>query len=270
MFKAVVHTVAQPPHPVLERYYVSERERSARVNEMFDAAAADYDRIESAMSLGSGKRYRRIALTRAGLAAGMHVLDVGCGTGVLAQEAARIVGAHGSVSAIDPSSGMLAQARGRQVTRAVQGVGERLPFADASFDLLCMGYALRHVADLNVAFREFRRVLKPDGIALLLEITAPKTPTAHTLLKLYLKHFIPAISRLSRRGRAASRLMSYYWETVESCVPPAVIVDALRAAGFERIERRVQVGVFSAYQAVSRTTPSAARPPLLEKEGRDS
>lgn len=248
-----INPATQPPHPVLKRFFANERERHARLNEMFDAAAPDYDRIESAMSLGTGRRYRRKALVRAGLAAGMHVLDVGCGTGVLAQEAAHIVGAHGLVSAIDPSVGMLAQAHRRQVMRAVQGVGERLPFADASFDFLCMGYALRHVADLNAAFREFRRVLKPHGIALILEISAPQSRTAHALLKLYLKHFIPAISRLSRRGRAASRLMSYYWETVESCVTPAVIIDGLKAAGFEQVERQVEIGVFSAYRAVKAT-----------------
>lgn len=244
-------STAQPPHPVLQEYYASERERPARVNEMFDDAAVDYDRVENAMSLGTGRRYRCQALARAGVAAGMQVLDVGCGTGIVAQEAARLVGAHGSVVAIDPSSGMLAQARGRNISLPVQGVGERLPFADASFDVVCMGYALRHVADLNAAFGEFRRVLRPRGFALLLEITAPQSRAGHALLKLYMKRIVPALSRLSRRGPATSRLMSYYWETVESCVAPAVIIDALRRAGFEQVEREVQIGVFSTYRAAS-------------------
>ncbi|MDQ3196402.1 MAG: methyltransferase domain-containing protein, partial [Pseudomonadota bacterium] len=160
-------------------------------------------------------------------------------------------GAHGSVVAIDPSSGMLAQAQQRAVALAVQGVGERLPFADASFDVVCMGYALRHVADLNAAFSEFRRVLRPRGFALLLEITAPQSRFEHALLKLYMKRIVPAISRISRNGRAASRLMSYYWETVENCVPPLTIIDALRRAGFEQVERKVEIGVFSTYRAVS-------------------
>lgn len=249
--------VAQPPHPVLEAYYTNERERPRRVNEMFDAAAADYDRIESAMSFGSGRRYRRRALGRAGLTTGKLVLDVGCGTGVVAEEAARMVGPHGAVVAIDPSACMLAQARARNIASTVQGIGERLPFADASFDFLSMGYALRHVADLNAAFREYRRVLKPDGVVLLLEISAPQSRFGHALLKFYMKRLIPAIARIGRDGCAASRLMSYYWETIESCVAPAVIMEALCGAGFERVERKVEFGIFSAYQA--RAGRTAAR-----------
>lgn len=238
-----------PPHPILKRFYASEDERRRRVNALFDAAARHYDWVEQGMSLGRGRWYRRRALRGIGLAAGMRVLDVGCGTGVIAREADKSVGPHGQVAALDPSRGMLGEARARGVLRVVQGVGEALPFADRSFDRLVMGYALRHVSDLGAAFREFHRVLKPGGALLLLEITMPRSRINQALLKLYLRHLVPPATRLFGRSREAGTLMAYYWETVERCVPPRVILDVLRGAGFARFHHRVEFGVFSEYTA---------------------
>jgi demethylmenaquinone methyltransferase/2-methoxy-6-polyprenyl-1,4-benzoquinol methylase len=241
--------VRQPPHPVLPQYYADAEQRQGRVNAMFDAAARHYDRIEGAMSLGLGRWYRREALTRAGLRDGMHLLDVGSGTGGIAAEAAALAGPQGCVIALDPSAGMLAQAQSRGIARAVRGLGESLPFADATFDVLSMGYALRHVSDLDRAFREYCRVLKPGGVALLLEITRPECRPAGALLKLYLKHVVPTITRIGRQSRAAAPVMSYYWDTIEQCVSPATIVGTLREAGFAQVERRVEFGILSAYTA---------------------
>jgi len=67
----------QAPHPPLKEYYREEAERSEWVRQMFDCTAADYDRVERAMALGTGSWYRRRALARAGLTSGMRVLDVG-------------------------------------------------------------------------------------------------------------------------------------------------------------------------------------------------
>lgn len=239
-----------PPHPVLKRYYASEDERRQRVNALFDAAARDYDQIEHGMSFGRGRWYRRQALQRIGVAAGMHVLDVGCGTGVIAAEAIECMGSDGQVVALDPSRGMLGEARARNVLRVVQGVSESLPFADRSFDRLIMGYALRHVSDLGAAFREFHRVLRPGGTLLLLEIAMPQSRINQALLKFYLKYLVPTATRFFSRSRESSTLMSYYWETIESCVPPSVILDALVSAGFSRCQRQVGFGVFSDYTAI--------------------
>jgi len=242
---------ASPPHPVLNDYYVHARARQSRVNAMFDAAARHYDRIERVMSFGTGQRYRREALTRASVRSGMRVLDVGCGTGLLTAQAAAITGPRGRVVAIDPSAGMLNQALALGAPQAVRGVGDALPFHDAAFEVVSMGYALRHVADLERAFREFRRVLKPGGVALLLEITPPASHAARVLLKFYLKYLIPTAARLGLPGREAGALMSYYWATIEQCVPPATILDALRRVGFGRVRRHVELGIFSAYTAVN-------------------
>jgi len=237
-----------PPHPPLRRYYLGEPEHRQRIDEWFDQAAGDYDWITQVMSFGCGHWYRRRALLRAGLASGMGVLDLGCGTGVLAAQSQAIVGTAGRVAALDPSLGMLRQASGRGVRLRVRGLADTLPFADERFDLLAMGYALRHVADLRATFREFRRVLRDGGKLLLLEITPPPNRLAFRLVKLYLGGAVPAIARL-RGGRSAQVLMRYYWETIERCVQPAVILDALAASGFVEVTRRVELGIFSEYSA---------------------
>jgi demethylmenaquinone methyltransferase/2-methoxy-6-polyprenyl-1,4-benzoquinol methylase len=238
------------PHPLLEDYYTSEGERRRRIISWFDESAPDYDWMNQAVSFGSGSWYRRQALLRAGLAAGMSALDVACGTGVLAAHAQEIAGEDGRVVGLDPSAGMLRQAGGRGVRRRVLGVAEALPFPDERFDFLSMGYALRHVADLRTTFREYRRVLKPGGRLLILEITPPESRLRFHLLKLYMGSLVPLIARFGHGGRTSQVLMRYYWDTIEQCVPPAVILGALEEAGFRNVERRVEMGILSDYTAV--------------------
>jgi len=238
-----------PPHPVLDRYYRDADDRRSRVNQLFDDTARHYDRITSAMSFGSGSWYRRQALLRAGLAEGMQVLDVACGTGVVAGHAAKITGPTGLTIGLDPSWNMLSVARRERVRHAVQGIAERLPFRDDRFDLVSMGYALRHVADLSVTFREYLRVLKPGGTLLILEITPPRSGLSRAMLKAYMKFVVPPLARLGTGPRQAGTLMSYYWDTTDQCVPPDTILGALRDVGFENVERKVQIAVFSEYAA---------------------
>ena len=80
--------------------------------------------------------------------------------------------------ALDPSPGMLAVAKARGVTNTMVGLGEHLPFPDHSFDMVSMGYALRHVADLSLLFAEYKRVLKPGGKVLILKSPARKVSWA--------------------------------------------------------------------------------------------
>jgi demethylmenaquinone methyltransferase/2-methoxy-6-polyprenyl-1,4-benzoquinol methylase len=238
-----------PPHPLLERYYRNEEERRSRIGTMFDQAATDYDWINQALSFGSGAWYRKQALLRAGLEPGMRVLDTGSGTGVVAAQAQSIVGSGGGVVALDPSLGMLSHAAKRGVRRRVRAVAEVLPFPDQRFDLLSMGYALRHVVDLRATFREYRRVLKPGGRVLLLEVTPPTSRLGHGLLGFYMGRIAPLMARFGRGGKSSQEMMEYYWDTTESCVPPAVILQALAEAGLSAPARNVEHGIFSEYTA---------------------
>jgi demethylmenaquinone methyltransferase/2-methoxy-6-polyprenyl-1,4-benzoquinol methylase len=239
-----------PPHPVLGDYYADEAGRLAQVRRWFDASAGNYDWVNAFMSFGSGVYYRTDALRRFGLKYGERLLDCGSGTGVIAAIAQGIVGDDGLVVALDPSSGMLAQARHRGVRNLVPARAERLPFAEASFDRLSMGYALRHVADLGATFMEYKRVLVPGGSLLLLEITRPRGRFACAVLRLYMRTVVPVVTRWLRHSRDTAELMRYYWDTIEHCVPPETILEALRAAGFEEVRRRASLGMFSEYTAV--------------------
>ena len=202
------------------------------------------------MSGGSGGRYRRQALERAGLVAGMNVLDVGAGTGLVTKQAVAIVGQQGHVTAVDPSPGMLlAGALPGQVC-TVTGMAEQLPFAASQFDFLSMGYALRHVSDLIATFGEYHRVLKPGGRVCILEITPPRGRAAAAILRAYMRTVVPALTRIVARHADTPMLMRYYWDTIEACVPPAELVAALQAAGFRDVKRHVELSIFSEYQAI--------------------
>jgi len=225
---------------------VEARRRFTR--RLFDSSAPDYDRVDRLLAFGSGSWYRRQALLRAGLARGMRMLDVAVGTGLVAREAVDVVGARGCVIGVDPSAGMLAQSDVHGLTLA-RGRAEALPFAAASFDFLCLGYALRHLADLETAFREFRRVLRPGGRLLLLEITRPEGRFAAALLKAYLHGVLPSLAQLVARSRDTPALYRYYWDSIEACVPPAQILAALGSAGLGGAAHQAQLGIFSEYSA---------------------
>ena len=237
------------PHPVLDEYYATAEDRRSTVDDLFNTTAHQYDSITDIMSFGSGRWYRNQALQRVGLKAGQSLLDVGAGTGVISALAQEIVGAEGKVVALDPSHGMLGEARGRGVEKCCLGLGEALPFADHTFDVLTMGYALRHVADLTRAFQEYRRVLKPGGQVLLLEITRPGSSVGRAALKFYMKGIVPNIARL--RSVETKKLMRYYWDTIDACVPPETIVQAMQDAGFSTAKRHVVMGIFSEYSGVN-------------------
>ena len=109
---------------------------------------------------------------------------------------------------------------------------------------------LRHVADLEETFAEYLRVLKPGGKVLLLEISRPAGKISYFCLKLYLKYLIPLTTRLFRRSTNAQELMRYYWDTIDQCVAPNIIVAALEKVGFGQSKRHVVMGIFSEYTGI--------------------
>ncbi len=243
---------AQAPHRPLTRYYADEESRSGFVREMFDTTAEDYDRIESILGLGTGLWYRGQALERAGLRPGMNVVDVGVGTGLVARQAARIVGDQGTVTGVDPSLGMMRNAKVPESVRLVEGRAEELPFPDGQFDFLSMGYALRHISDLSVAFREFHRVMKPGAKLCILEITCPQRWLGRLLLKVYMKGLVPTLAFIVGNRRNTPHLWRYYWDTIEACVPTAQVVTMLEASGFSGVRCHNEVrglSILAEYQA---------------------
>ena len=121
-----------------------------------------------------------------------------------------------------------------------------------------MGYALRHVGDVQAAFREFRRVLKPGGTVLILEITKPPGAPGSALLKTYMRGVVPLIARAVSRGKGTPELWRYFWDTIEACVPPQRVLDTL-------LDRRLHARSASdRHLACSPNTSAASRwPPAV-------
>jgi len=241
--------IVHAPHPPLTAYYQNEAQRRSWVRRMFDDTAADYDRTEGLIGFGAGSWYRHEALVRAGLQRDMRVLDVGIGTGLVARRAAEIVGNPALVTGIDPSPGMLGSARLPAGVQLIEGSAEAIPFPDASFDFLSMGYALRHISDLTVAFREFFRVLKPGGRLCVLEITCPENRMLALLLKGYMRRVVPALARLTSKKTDTPLMWSYYWDTIAACAPPPRVMRTLEDAGFTEVNRHLELKIFSEYRA---------------------
>ena len=237
------------PHRPLSEFYPATAVRQNFVNKLFDEASPDYDWVSGMMSFGSDRFYRREALRRAGLRSGMRLLDVASGTGLMIKAALDLGVEPALVTGVDPSRGMLAQNRARHPVTLLEGKGEALPGADASFDFVSMGYALRHVEDLRKLFGEFRRVLRPEGRLLILEITRPTNPVAFWLMRFYMQKIVPRVGWFRRRNRATVKLMEYYWATIAECVPPAIIIEALEASGFRNVKRTTTGAVLSEYAA---------------------
>ena len=244
-----------PPHTLLSEYYRSNSERSAFIRKLFDRTAPDYNWISQVLSFGSGKRYRLNALQRAGLSRGMKVLDIACGPGTLTCHVLKIVGEPGLVLGLDPSIGMLREAARNTNARWIQGLSENLPFHDGTFDFVSMGYALRHMSDLRVVFREHYRVLKPGGVLLILEIASPHSRAQFAITKFYLKRVVPFITWVGTRNTHAHKLMRYFWETIESCVPSDQIIEAMQSVGLDSATMtEIGGGVIRDYQAVKPKT----------------
>lgn len=238
------------PHPTLTRHYADEAERRSYLNRLFDAGAPFYDKIDRLGSLGTGPFYRRDAQRRTGLRPGMKLLDVAAGTGLMAEGAIQLGVEKNDILCLDPSAGMLDITRRKLGVKTVLGTADAIPLDSAGFDFLTMGFALRHVSDLDIAFREYHRVLKPGGRALLLEITKPEGRVSGLWFRFWFRHFYPAFARLITGSREAGEMMRYYWETMDTVVPPATILDAMKAAGFTDVKRHVVGGIFSEYSGM--------------------
>jgi demethylmenaquinone methyltransferase / 2-methoxy-6-polyprenyl-1,4-benzoquinol methylase len=239
-----------PPHAPLPAYYDRNDLRQTFLNQLFNRTANHYRSIDRATGFGSGVWWRKRSLREAGLSSGMRVLDVGCGPGLVTQCAIAIVGSTGRVVGLDPSTGMLREAGRAGCRDLVRAVGERLPFPDASFDFLSMGYALRHVSDLSLAFAEYLRVLRPGGIALILEISRPRSAVLLALARFYIKTVLGVAFATATGKQDMRMLMSYWWDTTEQSVSAETILAAMRDAGFGNCELKESLsGLLRDYRA---------------------
>ncbi|GAA6143088.1 bifunctional demethylmenaquinone methyltransferase/2-methoxy-6-polyprenyl-1,4-benzoquinol methylase UbiE [Hydrogenophaga sp. 5NK40-0174] len=234
----------------LATYFDDEEQRLAVTAKMFNEGAVGYDTAERLTALGSGSWYRREVLQRCGLKPGMRTLDVAAGTGLVTQEAVKIVGEDGQVIALDPSPGMLTELRKKVKVETIEAFAESIPLDDNNVDFLSMGYALRHVSDLDKVFSEYLRVLKPGGSVCVMEISRPTSLVGRWLLKAHIGLVVPALAFLTGKRSQVAKLWAYYSDTIEAAVDPAEVQDALRRAGFEEVGCHVTMGIFREYVGI--------------------
>jgi demethylmenaquinone methyltransferase / 2-methoxy-6-polyprenyl-1,4-benzoquinol methylase len=204
------------------------------VRTMFDRIAPVYDVMNRTMTAGLDRRWRRLT-AEAVVRDGDDVLDACCGTGDLAIAAARV---GGRVTGLDFSEAMLERARGKDAPiEWVRGDMLALPFGDASFDAATVGFGVRNVEDIERAFVELRRVLRPGGRIGILEITRPRGLLA-PFYKLWFDGVIPLLGKLLPGGSA----YTYLPASVRRFPGPEDLSKLIEGAGFRDVRYRLFAG----------------------------
>ncbi len=204
------------------------------VRRMFDRISPVYDAMNRVMTAGLDQRWRRLAV-EAVVRPGDRVLDACCGTGDLAVAAQS---AGGVVTGLDFSPAMLERARRKSgdVTW-VEGDVMALPFEDASFEAVTVGFGIRNVAELETGLAELSRVLVPGGRLGCLEITQPRG-VLRPFFRLWFDGVVPLLGKILPGGQA----YSYLPASVRRFPGPKELAAAMDRAGFEEIRWRLLAG----------------------------
>ena len=204
---------------------------------MFDGVAARYDVVNTVLSLGLDRTWRRAVVRAVAAGPGDLVLDLGCGTGdltaALAERGPRVAG-------VDASRGMLAAAKARHpgLKDLILGSAFRLPFRAGCFDGAASAFVLRNLDDLPAAFAELARVLRPGGRLAMVDITEPASPLVRRMFDAYFGVAAPALGSLAGR-RDAYR---YLVRSVAHLPPATDLCADLRRAGFDSARARPLTG----------------------------
>jgi demethylmenaquinone methyltransferase/2-methoxy-6-polyprenyl-1,4-benzoquinol methylase len=214
-------------------------EKAARVRGVFDSVAGRYDLMNDLMSGGLHRLWKRFALSQTGLRPGMRALDVAAGTCDLGAGLARQVGSSGLAVLTDINREMLARGRDRLLDEGVFGNvafviadAERLPFADASFDCVTIGFGLRNVTDKPAALSSMRRVLRPGGRLLVLEFSKPRGETLRSAYDAYSFRVLPALGRMVASDEASYR---YLAESIRMHPDQETLAAMMKDAGLEDV-----------------------------------
>jgi demethylmenaquinone methyltransferase / 2-methoxy-6-polyprenyl-1,4-benzoquinol methylase len=199
-----------------------------QVRAMFDRIAGYYDRMNSVMTAGLHHEWRRRAADLAAVGPGNRALDVATGTGDLAIELARRVGAGGEVVGADFSEEMLELARRKDPSLRWEWANAlELPYADEEFDAATVGFGARNFSDLDRGLAEMARVVRPGGRVVVLEITTPQKPPLSRFFELWFDRVVPVLGRVAGDADAYTYLPS----SVRRFPAPEGLAAAMQRAG---------------------------------------
>lgn len=201
------------------------------IAEMFDGVAKRYDRMNTLMSLGMDRYWRRETRKALGLAPGDKCLDLGAGSGVSTQELAR---SGAWVAGVDLSLGMLAVGKDRDVP-LIAGDVTALPFPDETFDAVTISMAIRNVQDLAGGLAEMYRVLKPGGRLAILEFS---TPTWRPFRTVYMEYVMRGFPVLAKALSSNPDAYVYLAESVRAWPDQAAFARWVQDAGFAKVAWR--------------------------------
>ncbi len=218
---------------------------------MFDAIAPRYDLLNRVLSLGIDRLWRRRTVEWLREDKPGRILDVATGTADLAIESLSLD--PDSVVGVDLSEEMLRVGREKlerlnlseRITLR-QGDSERLPFSDAQFDAAMVAFGVRNFENLERGLREIRRVLKKDGVLVVLEFSHPTAFPVKQVYGIYSKYVLPRIGGALSRDDGAYR---YLPDSVAQFPDGGAFLDVLRRCGFNNLdERRLTFGIASIYK----------------------
>jgi demethylmenaquinone methyltransferase/2-methoxy-6-polyprenyl-1,4-benzoquinol methylase len=228
---------------------IADSRRKQHAIEMFAELPARYDEVGAALSFFQDPRWRRAAVEAVAAAPEERVLDVACGTGLVAAALVERWGCR--VVGLDQSAPMLARAQQKlaadprlaERVTLVEGEAEALPFGAGEFDHLTFTYLLRYVDDPAATLRELARVVKPGGRISSLEFCLPRRVWFWPW-RLYTRVGLPALGRIaSRSWFEAGRFLGPSIEGLYREYPLRRQVELWRAAGIEQVSvRRMSLG----------------------------
>jgi demethylmenaquinone methyltransferase/2-methoxy-6-polyprenyl-1,4-benzoquinol methylase len=199
---------------------------------MFDEVASAYDRTNDLLSFYQSRLWRRVLRSEVAPKAPMRILDIAAGTGTSSMA---LLAEGVEVVAADFSKGMLAEGKKRYPQlEFVFADAMKLPFEDASFDVVTMSFGLRNVADHKVALKEFYRVLKPTGRLVICEFSHVSGFLGR-LYRWYLRNVLPVVAKLASSNPQA---YSYLSESIEAWPKQPELRDNISAAGFDSASYR--------------------------------
>jgi demethylmenaquinone methyltransferase/2-methoxy-6-polyprenyl-1,4-benzoquinol methylase len=226
-----ISTLLQFPHPVPRP---PEQQNPRLMRSMFSTVAPRYNFITRAFSYGMDSRWKREAVENLRLPERPTVLDLASGTGDFsALMSRRSAGAR--VIAVDLTERMLWLARRRGIEYTVCADAATLPFADATFDCVFVGYGLRNFPDLARAVAEIERVTRPGGALVSLEFFLPSNWCIRQLYLAYL-YAQGVFWGIILHGRP--RIYTYIPDSLKSFVSIDDFSSLLRRSGYSRVSAR--------------------------------
>ena len=227
----------------------SERDSARRVRDMFSSIAPRYDLLNHLLSFSLDKRWRAKTARKFGkiyLRTDARILDLCCGTGDLAfaLEKRRAKMIRDSTAHRVPIIGCdfaypmveRAKRKSRAASRAaafIHADALRMPFPDASFDLVATAFGFRNLANYETGLREIARVLKPGGRIAILEFSEPRNSAMAKIYRFYFKRILPFVGGVISRNRAA---YSYLPNSVSNFPSPSALASLMGRTGFTGIQ----------------------------------